>query len=96
MKIGIVGLGVMGSATGGHLIAAGHRVGGFDPHHAAAERFGAAGGELHGSVTELAEASDVILVWIPSVDALVSTAVGIALYESLRAANSFHAWSPIK
>ena len=26
----------------------------------------------------------------------LSTAVGIALYESLRATNSFHAWSPIK
>lgn len=79
MQIGIVGLGVMGSATGGHLMAAGHHVGGFDPDHAAVERFAAAGGELHGSVTELAEASDVILVWIPSVDALVSTTEGIAL-----------------
>ena len=78
MKVGFVGLGVMGGATGRHLIEAGFEVHGHDVAPEAARRFEAAGGTVASDLVELVEACDVIITWLPSVDALVSTGHTVA------------------
>lgn len=73
-RIGIVGLGVMGSATGRHLQGAGHEVHGFDLNHDRAQEFC---GAAHGSVIELVSAVDVVVTWLPTPEALTATVDGI-------------------
>lgn len=73
-RIGIVGLGVMGSATGRHLQAAGHEVHGFDTDRQRAQEFC---GSAHASVANLASDVDLIVTWLPSPEALTGTVDGI-------------------
>lgn len=77
MRIGIVGLGVMGSATGAHLAAAGHDVCGYDIDPAACRHFEAVG-TVVGDVPDLAARSEVVLTWLPDVAALEATTPGLA------------------
>ncbi|MGI9649396.1 MAG: NAD(P)-dependent oxidoreductase [Acidimicrobiia bacterium] len=75
--IGIVGLGVMGGATGGHLIRAGYEVHGFDIDEKRQVAFAADGGRVHGSVPELAAEVDTVITWLPSAEALSETVTGL-------------------
>jgi len=69
-RVGVVGLGIMGMAYARNLIAAGHSVIGYDvisdPMTALAEL----GGSPAGSSADVARASDVVLLALPSVAAL--------------------------
>lgn len=69
-RVGVVGLGIMGIAYARNLIAAGHSVFGYDvlsdPMTALAEL----GGSPAGSSADVARASDVVLLALPSVAAL--------------------------
>lgn len=68
--IGVIGLGVMGSAMSGHLIEAGFVVVGYDIDPAKVEAFSKRGGRAASSVSDVAENADIVLLSIPSVDAL--------------------------
>jgi len=70
VRVGIVGVGVMGSAMGTNLLAAGFPVTGFDVVTEAAERLVPLGGAVAGSPAEVANSSDVVLLSLPSVAAL--------------------------
>ncbi len=62
MAVGIVGLGIMGTAYATHLTAAGRMVSGADPLPAARERLAALGGTAHEAAGEwLAKCNPVIL-----------------------------------
>ncbi|MGH8874687.1 MAG: NAD(P)-dependent oxidoreductase [Acidimicrobiia bacterium] len=76
--VGIVGLGVMGSAMSGHLVAAGFAVHGYDlvPERTAA--LAAGGGRAAASATEVAERTGVLLFSLPSVEALDQTSEAVA------------------
>ena len=69
-RIGIVGLGVMGAATGRHLVAAGHEVHGFDVDVEKCSDFARAGAQVHESAVDLAATVDTIITWLPSADTL--------------------------
>lgn len=69
-SVGILGLGIMGSAYAQHAIAAGFATSGYDVDAAALERFGAAGGDARATAAEVASDSDVLLSALPSVAAL--------------------------
>ena len=71
--VGIVGLGVMGGATGRHLLAAGYEVHGFDVEPARRREFSDAGGRVHESTEELARAADTVITWLPTPAALAET-----------------------
>ncbi|HSK07743.1 MAG TPA: NAD(P)-dependent oxidoreductase [Acidimicrobiia bacterium] len=74
-RIGVVGLGVMGSAMGRNLLAAGHRVLGFDIDQDKRAAFGEMGGEPASSAGEVvAGAVEVILLSLPTVAALAAVA----------------------
>lgn len=68
--IGVVGLGVMGSAMSGHLLEAGFTVWGYDIDPARMEAFAARGGHPASSTTQVAQQASLVLVSIPSVTAL--------------------------
>jgi 3-hydroxyisobutyrate dehydrogenase-like beta-hydroxyacid dehydrogenase len=78
MRVGIVGLGVMGGATGRHLIDAGFEVHGHDVDSAARNRFAALGGLVADDLHGLAESSDVIITWLPTAEDLVQTGEVVA------------------
>lgn len=68
--VGIVGLGIMGSAYARHLLAAGYQVVGYDVAEEAGAALSKAGGRAVGSPCEVAEAAEVVLVALASVAAL--------------------------
>ncbi len=72
-EIGIIGLGVMGGATGRHLLAAGFDVHGFDVDEEKRTEFAAAGGTVHPSAAEVAAVVDTLITWLPSPEALAQT-----------------------
>ena len=76
MKVGIVGLGIMGSAIARSLLAAGSEVAGFDIDERRLAALAAAGGTPLGSAAEVGAAAEVVLTSLPSVAALEATAAG--------------------
>jgi putative dehydrogenase len=70
MNVGIIGLGVMGSAVAGHLLEGGHTIRGFDIDSSRLEALAGMGGIPEQSVLAVAEQSEVVLLWLPSVAAL--------------------------
>ncbi len=68
--IGVVGLGVMGSAMSGHLIEAGFDVVGYDLEPEKVTALAERGGTAAESVGAVAERSGIVLFSIPSVEAL--------------------------
>lgn len=78
MKIGVAGLGVMGSAMAGHLIDAGFEVGGFDVMPEKLAALAQRGGNALGSVTEVAGWADVVLFSLPTVAALEEVTEAVA------------------
>lgn len=69
-RLGIVGLGVMGSAMARHLLAAGVEVSGYDIDAEKVEEFSREGGRATVSTKEVAEGSEIVLFSLPSVAAL--------------------------
>lgn len=80
MKLGFIGLGVMGAPMAAHLVAAGHDVSGFDVHAAAGEKLAAAGGRAATSVADAVAGADVVITMLPNhpqVEEVVLAAGGV-------------------
>lgn len=77
-RIGIVGIGVMGSAMSGHLLRAGYEVHGFDVVDERLAEFSRIGGIAEPSGEAVAAASDILLISLPSVAALEAATPDIA------------------
>jgi putative dehydrogenase len=77
MKIGLIGVGIMGSAIARNLIAAGLPVIGFDIVAERREALAAMGGEAARSAAEVAAGVDIILTSLPSSAALDATVAAI-------------------
>ena len=74
--VGIIGLGIMGSAYAGNLLAAGWPVVGFDIDDRAAAAFSDLGGQAATSPRDVAQECPVVLVALPSEDAFESVIGG--------------------
>ncbi|MDE0653826.1 MAG: NAD(P)-dependent oxidoreductase [bacterium] len=74
-RVGVIGVGVMGGAMSGHLVAAGFEVCGYDVESAKVD---ASAATPVGSVAEVAARSDVVLLSLPSVSALEAVAAELA------------------
>ena len=74
--VGVVGLGIMGSAFSSNLIDAGFEVYGRDPDAACAKRFADKGGTALGSPAEVITAASVVITSLPSVAALEAVVSG--------------------
>lgn len=80
VRIGIIGLGIMGSIMARALLAAGHQVLGFDVNAARMRALRRAGGMPMPSVADLAHQADVLITSLPSSEALhdvVASLVGV-------------------
>ncbi|MCW2537840.1 MAG: 6-phosphogluconate dehydrogenase NAD-binding protein [Modestobacter sp.] len=75
---GVVGLGIMGSAMSGHLLARGHHVVGYDVDAGRLADFQRAGGHPAASVQRVAEGADVVLTSLPTVDAALQVCAELA------------------
>lgn len=75
-SVGIIGVGIMGLAYARNLAKAGFALSGFDVDPARLEAFEGAGGRPALSPRQAAEAADVILIALPSVDALRAACLG--------------------
>ena len=65
MRIGFVGLGVMGAPMAGHLVSAGHEVAGFNRSPAKAQAWAAAaGGRFAGTVAEAARGAELFILCV--------------------------------
>ena len=76
-RVGLLGLGIMGSAMAGNLLQAGFVVSGHDPSAAARKRLRAAGGLVCADAAALAGSVDVIITSLPSAAALLHCAQGM-------------------
>jgi 3-hydroxyisobutyrate dehydrogenase-like beta-hydroxyacid dehydrogenase len=74
--VGFVGLGVMGSAMSGHLLAAGFPVLGFDVDPGRRADHEARGGAVCASPAEVARGADVVVTSLPSAAALTTVLDG--------------------
>jgi 3-hydroxyisobutyrate dehydrogenase len=64
MNVGWIGLGAMGAPMAGRLVAAGHRVVGYDVVPAARDRFAGDGGVAAASAAEAAAGADVLVLMV--------------------------------
>lgn len=76
--VGILGLGIMGSAMSPNLLAAGFKVVGFDVSADRMAAFAAAGGTPCASPRAVAEVADILISVLPSVKALEAVITGSA------------------
>jgi 2-hydroxy-3-oxopropionate reductase len=79
-EIAFIGLGIMGGPMAAHLVAAGHKVSGFDVSADAVARLVAAGGQGAASVAEATEGADVVITMLPNhphVEDVVLGAAGV-------------------
>jgi 3-hydroxyisobutyrate dehydrogenase-like beta-hydroxyacid dehydrogenase len=76
-RVGIVGLGIMGSAIARNLIAAGHSVSGFDTDPEKIARLRSDGVIGCGSAAEAARGADLVLTSLPTVEALEATVANL-------------------
>jgi putative dehydrogenase len=77
-KVGIIGLGVMGTAMSRHLLEAGYEVHGFDIDPARVDVLVEHGGEAAASGTDVARVSDVVLLSLPSIESLEAASRDVA------------------
>jgi 2-hydroxy-3-oxopropionate reductase len=66
MKIGFIGLGIMGSPMAAHLAEAGHTVRGFDVNPDSVAKLVAAGGEGAAGITGAVEGAEVVITMLPN------------------------------
>ncbi|MDT7799966.1 MAG: 2-hydroxy-3-oxopropionate reductase [Actinomycetota bacterium] len=76
MKLGFIGLGVMGAPMAAHLVAAGHDVSGFDVHTAAGEKLQAAGGRAAADVADAVAGAEVVITMLPNHPQVEAVALG--------------------
>ena len=76
--VGMIGLGIMGSAMSDHLLAAGHRVIGHDVAPDRAAVLSAHGGTAAGSAQDVARQADVIVTSLPSAAAAEQVVAALA------------------
>ena len=69
-KVGIIGVGLMGSAMAANLIKAGYRIIGYDVDSQKIDALVRNGGNAAGSCRDVAEQADVLITSLPSVTAL--------------------------
>ena len=81
VRIGIIGLGIMGSIMASALLAAGHQVLGFDVNATKMRALRRAGGMPMPSVADLANQADVLITSLPSSQALHDV---VASLESIK------------
>jgi L-threonate 2-dehydrogenase len=74
--VGILGLGIMGSAIAPNLMAAGFQVAGYDPLAERAAALEKAGGRAAASPRDLARAAPIVVSLLPSAAALEAAALG--------------------
>jgi 3-hydroxyisobutyrate dehydrogenase-like beta-hydroxyacid dehydrogenase len=77
--IGVIGLGIMGSAIAGHLVKAGHRVVGYDVRPERLRQLKSAKGSTASSAREVGSHSPIVITSLPSSGALTETADALAL-----------------
>jgi len=75
-KIGIIGVGIMGSAMAANLINAGYKVTGYDIDSQQVDALVRKGGSGAGSCREVAEQTDVVITSLPSGEALLNVVKG--------------------
>ncbi|MDH3499332.1 MAG: NAD(P)-dependent oxidoreductase [Acidimicrobiia bacterium] len=87
-RVGVVGLGIMGSAMSRHLIAAGLEVHGYDVLDDKVVAFSELGGITHPSGAEVAAASELVLFSLPTIPSLAAATEDVAAgaHEGLIAA----------
>lgn len=76
-SIGVIGLGIMGSAVARHLAAAGREVVGFDIDPTRAESVAGSRFRKAASVSEAAEEADLLVTSLPAEDALAAVVDGV-------------------
>ncbi|MFE2753317.1 2-hydroxy-3-oxopropionate reductase [Actinosynnema sp. NPDC059335] len=77
--IGFIGLGVMGTPMAANLVAAGHRVTGFDLDRDALGRLAAAGGTAAASVRDAVEGAEVVITVLPDHPQVEEVVLGTVL-----------------
>jgi 3-hydroxyisobutyrate dehydrogenase-like beta-hydroxyacid dehydrogenase len=77
-NVGILGLGIMGSAMAANLLRAGFQVYGYDPLPAARARHRRAGGTVCQSALEVARSTRILIASLPSAEALAGVAKEIS------------------
>jgi putative dehydrogenase len=75
-QVGVIGIGVMGSAMAGNLLRAGFTVYGYDPAERARTAFAEAGGVVLDSPRAVIEASAISITSLPSAAALAAAVTG--------------------
>jgi len=78
--VGVIGLGIMGSAMAANLVRAGHRVVGYDVLAEATRRLKRDGGEPAADVRAVADTAATIITSLPSADALLQVATELAQF----------------
>jgi 3-hydroxyisobutyrate dehydrogenase-like beta-hydroxyacid dehydrogenase len=76
--IGVIGLGVMGSAMARNMIAAGHEVLGYDVDHARLSAFADIGGEPVHAAGEVCAIAGLVVFSLPTTHALATVAAEVA------------------
>ena len=84
-KVGMLGLGIMGSAMAANLLRAGFPVVGYDPVAACRTRHRKAGGIVADSVQDVARSARIVITSLPSANAL--SQVSVELSSGKRAKN---------
>jgi L-threonate 2-dehydrogenase len=79
-KVGVIGLGIMGSAMSANLVRAGFRVVGYDPVPEAGRQLKRAGGTPLKDARGVADAASTIITSLPSASALVQVANELAQF----------------
>ncbi|MEX1125119.1 MAG: NAD(P)-dependent oxidoreductase [Acidimicrobiia bacterium] len=77
-RVGVIGLGVMGSAMAGNLLSAGHRVKGFDIDPEKTGALVAKGGAGAASAGDVAADSDVVVFSLPTTSSLSAVVTEVA------------------
>jgi len=78
--VGVVGLGIMGSAMAANLVRSGFRVAGYDPVPEASRQLKKAGGEPLKETRDVADAAATIITSLPTAGALIQVANEIAQF----------------
>ena len=77
-RVGLIGLGIMGSAMAASLVRAGYEVIGYDVVAARRREHARAGGRVARSVSDVGGMADVLICSLPSADALSAVAAELA------------------
>lgn len=75
---GLIGIGIMGSAMATHLLAAGHDVAGYDTDPDRLAGLATAGGTAARSAADVAAAAEVVILSLPTADAVADSCAEIA------------------